>query len=317
MNKNYKSIFFFVKIVIALSALYFIYHKVFKSDQLPLILSSINTAFNHNITFLIIALVLMPINWLLEAAKWKLICEPLEKLSLSKSSAGVFAGVTVSIFTPNRVGEFAGKVLTLKDGNRLNGIAFSFLTGFAQMTITVFFAAISLCILISNNSALNQNLVFVSTAVLFLTAGLFFVIFFVKLSPPQIIGSRLTTIVISFTNSREKIKPLLFLSLIRYIVFSIQFYVLLLAFNVELSFSELILIIPLTFFISTLVPSFLLTEIITRTAVAGFLCSTIIPNQNSEAASVAYLFLWIINIATAALIGMISIHFINYKKSEP
>src|SRR6478672_9884043 len=46
------------------------------------------------------------INWGLEARKWQLLIAPLERFSFKTALMSVFAGCSVTMLTPNRIGEY-------------------------------------------------------------------------------------------------------------------------------------------------------------------------------------------------------------------
>lgn len=81
--------------------------------------------------------VLMLVNWLTEAVKWKLLAGKITPVSFSASVLSVFTGITVSFFTPNRVGEFAGCVLHLPFKTRIKGSVASVIGSMSQLLITL------------------------------------------------------------------------------------------------------------------------------------------------------------------------------------
>ncbi|PPK87210.1 uncharacterized membrane protein YbhN (UPF0104 family) [Neolewinella xylanilytica] len=64
-----------------------------------------------NWRYLTAALVLMPVNWLLETRKWQLLLLPFLDWPFAKVFRATLAGVSVSAATPNRVGEIGGRML--------------------------------------------------------------------------------------------------------------------------------------------------------------------------------------------------------------
>jgi len=65
----------------------------------------------QNRQWLVLALLLMPINWLLEIAKWRLLMRHSWLASWKKVAKAVFAGISLSIVTPNRIGEYGGRAI--------------------------------------------------------------------------------------------------------------------------------------------------------------------------------------------------------------
>lgn len=66
---------------------------------------------NEHRGYLLGALLLMPLNWALEVAKWRCLITHVWPLSRWQSWRAVLAGVSVSILTPNRIGEYGGRLL--------------------------------------------------------------------------------------------------------------------------------------------------------------------------------------------------------------
>ena len=67
-----------------------------------------------NWKYLIPAVGLMPVNWVLEAKKWHILLRPFLDWSYTTALRGTLAGVSVSAATPNRVGEIGGRMLVAR-----------------------------------------------------------------------------------------------------------------------------------------------------------------------------------------------------------
>ena len=102
-----KGISLFIKSVIFIMTLYYIFHKL---SDIHNILSPVYFVGNLKSNYFLYALVLVFFNWGFEAIKWKYMIKKIEYITFSVALKSVFAGVSTGIFTPNRVGEFAGKV---------------------------------------------------------------------------------------------------------------------------------------------------------------------------------------------------------------
>jgi len=63
--------------------------------------------------WLLFTVVLMPINWALETLKWQGLMRVYGPLHFGRAFAAVLSGVTISLFTPNRIGEYGGRLLAL------------------------------------------------------------------------------------------------------------------------------------------------------------------------------------------------------------
>src|ERR1700746_3482957 len=96
-NKRvYKVISLFIKSVILILSLYYIYDKI---DHAPMVLADLPFLFSkENSVYTLLILLLMLVNWSIEALKWKILIAPLETITFLSSYKAVLTGVTVSIF---------------------------------------------------------------------------------------------------------------------------------------------------------------------------------------------------------------------------
>lgn len=101
-----------IKVVIFGLLLYALYVQVFATDSLD----TLRQAFLLELKdpewwYAGLAVALVPVNWLLETFKWQVLLRPEVRLPLGKALKAVLGGVTVSLFMPNRTGEYAGRLL--------------------------------------------------------------------------------------------------------------------------------------------------------------------------------------------------------------
>ena len=115
--------------------------------------------------------------------------------------------------------------------------------------------------------------------------------------------------VFSFYNKKELL-IILFFSILRYIVFSTQFFILLLLFDVNINFYDALVLIPTMFFIISIIPSIAIAEIGVRGSVAIFLFGLVSVNKIGIIS--ATFTLWVINLLIPTLIGVIFIFTLNF-----
>src|SRR4030095_1028506 len=96
---------------------------------------------------LFLVFLLMFVNWSLEALKWKISVQHVQPVSFFRSLKAILSGVSFSVTTPNRTGEYLGRVLYMDEGNRLKVISLTVLGSLSQLIITVFFGLLALLIL--------------------------------------------------------------------------------------------------------------------------------------------------------------------------
>ncbi|MDB5282804.1 MAG: hypothetical protein JWO06_1879 [Bacteroidota bacterium] len=79
---------------------------------------------------LILAILMMPVNWGLEAIKWRMLLKT--KASFSNLIKSIVAGITIGFVTPGRSGEFVGRAMFLDDDNKAKVFYLSSIGGLAQ-----------------------------------------------------------------------------------------------------------------------------------------------------------------------------------------
>jgi Lysylphosphatidylglycerol synthase TM region len=78
----------------------------------------------------LMAAILMPVNWLLETAKWRILLN--SHMPFKTLLKSVIAGITLGFITPGRAGEFVGRVVFLDAYSKTRGFYLSSMGGFAQ-----------------------------------------------------------------------------------------------------------------------------------------------------------------------------------------
>lgn len=298
----YKVISLFIKSVILFFSFYYIWKKL---NDSPIVID-IPNLFSADNFFLTVALfILMFLNWTVEAYKWKLLIVPFESITLKASLKAIFSGVTISIFTPNRVGEFAGRVFFLKKANKIQASIVSLIGSFMQLFVTIIVGVLAYFVLKQKQFVFFYFEEFISKEFFLIYIGLLLVL----ICSVVFIYFKRETLFIRFKKyieilriySWKELSVVFVVSFFRYLVFSVQYYLALKVFGINegclVSFS----LIALTFFVTSAIPTFALTEIAVRVGVAIYFFGTISTDHSSIAA--ASLLLWLINLALPASIG--------------
>ncbi|UPT67469.1 MAG: flippase-like domain-containing protein [Sphingobacteriales bacterium JAD_PAG50586_3] len=131
MKKQYKIGFLTViKVLTTLFFGYYLYSKfksgTFSVDYTP-----------QAPMYLLFAFLLTPLNWFLEAAKWKLLANRVERISFFTAVKSVLAGLASSLVTPFRLGDPLGKIIFLQEDNRVEGAMLSVIGSLTQLVVTI------------------------------------------------------------------------------------------------------------------------------------------------------------------------------------
>ena len=140
MNKiNKKKLLNYIIAPLLLTILLFlIYKQISAKDSL---LGEWNNFVDYfkagNKVLFVLVLLLAPLNWMLEAKKWQWLLQKIEPLSFRKAWASTLTGIAFALVTPNKIGDFAGRILYLSNKTKLRG-AIATLIGNLAQTIVVF-----------------------------------------------------------------------------------------------------------------------------------------------------------------------------------
>lgn len=301
-----------IKFIVVATAIWFIYKEVFENKDIGEIKVFIISVLQPttNLLLMIMVLLLMFLNWGIEALKWQFLIKKIEDVGFSRSLKAVFSGITVSVFTPNRVGEFAGRVFFLKKADRFQGVLITVIGSISQLLVTVIAGAVSFLIFIyyyTEAHSFSHPLIYLFTFIAGIAMALF-TIMYLNAGVLTVLINKIPFLrkyskyseVFSFYSIAELLRVLLF-SILRYSVFTIQYYLLLRIFYVDIGFVDAIVLISLTFFAITAIPTIALTEIGVREVVALQFIG--IASVNEIGIVSGSFTLWLINLALPAIIG--------------
>jgi uncharacterized membrane protein YbhN (UPF0104 family) len=250
-------------------------------------------------------LLLMIVNWTIEAAKWRIQLNGTEKFSLFESLQSVLTGVAVSVITPNRIGEYVGRIMYLKNVNKLQGITVTIIGSFAQLIVTGLLGLVGLVyyiIYIQHSPWLNVLLIS-SIALCTVLIYLYFHLskFLEWTASISILRKVRVYLEIVKRFERKQLFQILFLSLMRYLVYTIQFMLLMKLMLVEIRLIDLVFTEWLIFWAMAIVPTIAIAEIGIRGETALFFLSPLSNNHFGIISST--LLLWLINLIIPALVG--------------
>lgn len=294
----------------------FIIYKLFIAYNMDEIAAGFYIEWNAtHLSLLAFTLLLMLVNWSFEASKWKLIMGKHEEVTTLQAYQSVFTGVTLSIITPNQVGDIVGKAVYLKSFNKIKGAIVSLLGGLSQTIASVTFGLIALWCLAGEKYRIDQPLFIVGCAgIAALLAGIYYVYFHIHWLEKLGRWEKVKTYVTAFTvYSRPELTRLVLLSLGRFCVFSFQYFLLLRFFNIEITLINALLCISSIFLVQGFLPSFILIQIGVRGATALFFFGLFV--SDTAGILLAAYSLWIINIMLPGMVGLY--YLLKLKWSNP
>ncbi|MFD1139848.1 lysylphosphatidylglycerol synthase transmembrane domain-containing protein [Larkinella insperata] len=252
-------------------------------------------------------LLLTPVNWLLEALKWQILVRRVEPISLGEATQGVLAGLAMGFALPAQLGDTAGRLLSLRSDQRWEGIGAALVSGGMQFFAALFFGTVALFVRLQTGATelpMAQWILFwllLLTLALGLLAGWF--------------RHRLAHLPFRWMQRWEKYwavaahytTPELWLAFgvaaLRYLTFSLQFYLAMNLFGIDLPIRETTTGIGLVYLGKTIIPAFnLLSDLGVREATSMWVFGQWqVPATQILSATLT---LWLINILAPVLVGL-------------
>lgn len=301
-----------VKIVIVLLGIWILYKKIIQNQNVTQVWNDIKISFTDKNQFILMiaAFLLVTVNILLEALKWKIQVKPIEDISLGKSYISIFTGMTAGMFFPNRMGNFLGRIFILEKGDRIKAAMVTIVGGFAQMIATVCFGMIALLFFIEKNKLLIFFGIIIIISLLILMYFKIHLLKYLQLFIPKRFKEKTKSYIEIFSQyNKKELTEILIISFARYLLYSFQFVILIWAFNVPLSYINAMIPISLTYLMMMIVPYITITEIAVRGSVSILIFEKWLMMNGINSSLSAMVFsasslLWIFNIAIPAVIGL-------------
>ena len=259
-------------------------------------------------------IILMLGNWGIEAMKWKLAIDKIQPISFIKSLKAIFSGVSFSVTTPNRVGEYFGRVLYMKEGNRLKAISLTIVCSISQLLVTLWMGLIGLLVLKKQIEAsqmitslwLELLITGVAITCVLLTLFYFRLSWMVKWIDRLPGSSRFSWLINAIEDfNATLLLKLLSLSIVRFSIFCIQYYLMFRLFGVEVLWWQGFWALSISFLILAVIPSIALADLGLRGEVTiklfGLFSSNVLAITVSTAA------MWFINLVLPAIVGSLLI----------
>ena len=204
-------------------------------------------------------LLLMFVNLMVEAIKWKIVVSKNNSMGMLKSLKSVFVSQAFAFFTPNRIGEYAGRTMFLSSGNKLMGVSQMAWTSYAQLLVTITFGAVALFVNITYYPWMtNSWMIWIKIGSPILALLALYMYF----------GDQNWKGVLSVLNSIQIAHPikvqLIGWSLLRYLIFIIQYYLVAYLLQMNLSFSTVFLSLSILFLLLSILPTISITELVVR-----------------------------------------------------
>ncbi|MEM9888823.1 MAG: lysylphosphatidylglycerol synthase domain-containing protein [Bacteroidota bacterium] len=312
-----------IKLLVVLLLAWTIHKQVFAKENAREIWMSFQSHFQtSNLHWLLLNFLLIPVNWALEALKWQQLIKSFSNYTFWRVFQAILAGVTVGIFTPNRVGEYGGRLLLVEPEHNWKAVLTTMVGSFAQLLVLLSFGLMGLIYFANTYLHLEQLILYLF---FFLGASLIALMLFcfynIDLLLP--IAKRIPYVhilkkylihlkILSAYESKELSKALIY-SVLRYLVYSTQYYFMLRFFGIEIDLFTAYAGIGTIYLIQSSIPLPPLIDLLARGEVALFIWGQFSTDEIAILGSTFTLFIF--NLIVPATVGAIFILRVNVLKS--
>ncbi|MFV8370786.1 hypothetical protein [Flavobacterium sp. LB2P6] len=308
-HKTKQFLVLLIKLLIVGGAFYFIYNQLANNDKLDWQKFIVLFRKNQSIGGIAFILLLSVLNRFFEILKWQNLVAFIHKISLGAATKQVLGALTAGLFTPNGVGEYAGKALFFDKSNTKKVIFLNLICNGIQMILTVIFGIFGLLYF-------NAQYNVITTKTVALLFGILILLFIVLFSFKKITikGYSIEKLIHKINEIPKSIhQKNIFLGICRFLVFSHQYYFLFLAFDVDLPYLIAIATITSVYFLASSLPTFQFLDFAVKGSVAVYFFGIL--GVNEWIVIFITTLMWFLNVVLPVIIG--TYYVLNFKIISP
>ena len=308
--------------------LFSIYHQIAQQQNLKQAWHNIAFTFTSTDWWkLWIVVLLVVVNYGLEAKKWQLLISEVQNISYWKSYKAVLSGQSFAFNTVNNVGEYIGRIAHLNDGKRLKAISVTLVGSISQFIVTLLMGISGLIylryfILDNTHFIIGINKFWIDGLIYALTVGTIVLLlvyyeiaWITKLLEKVPFIHKLSFFIVNVEHfTKRKLTLIFFLSFIRYTVFVLQYIILMRLFKVDIDIIATGWLVCVMFLVLAIIPSIALAELGIRGEVSRQLFGLLSTNILGITFSAALI--WFINRVLPALAGSLLLAGIKLLKKN-
>lgn len=250
-------------------------------------------------------------NWFFEILKWKTLVSFSKKISFKAALIQSLSSLTASLITPNRIGEYGAKALYFEKPLRNQILVLNLVGNVFQLFVTLFFGLFGVYFFLNKFKIdIDYNPIFIFLGVTFLISTAIWYLFKKGVSIKGHTLQSLRNFILKIPQ-KTTIK-IGFLSVLRYLVFSHQFYFLILLFTIEISYFDAMIGVFLMYFMASIIPMLSLFDVVIKSSVALWIFSFYNVNE-IDILSISLL-MWIFNFVIPSVFGSYFVLTFNPKE---
>ncbi|ALU25939.1 lysylphosphatidylglycerol synthase domain-containing protein [Myroides odoratimimus] len=307
-DKTKQYLVLLIKILVVSAAFYYIYNQLSNDETLDFHILGEVVSDPKNYLAIAALMFLTFSNRFVEILKWQNLSSLIKPVSVGQAAKQVLSALTLGIFTPNGIGEYAGKALYFEKKDAPRVIFLNMVCNGVQVIYAIVFGLIGLTILNQFHEIIPNTYLYIVYAVIAVVFTLLFSIrnFAIKGYSIQTILNLLNEI------PKKKHRKNLFLALLRYASFTHQYVILYYLFGVDIPYFELLCAVSAIYLMASSLPNFQFLEFAVKGSIAMFIFTALDVNQ-WVVALVATL-IWLLNIVLPISIGSYFVLTFKVKK---
>ncbi|SHM70328.1 lysylphosphatidylglycerol synthase domain-containing protein [Myroides odoratimimus] len=307
-DKTKQYLVLLIKILVVSAAFYYIYNQLSNDETLDFHILGEVVSEPKNYLAIAALMFLTFSNRFVEILKWQNLSSLIKPVSVGQAAKQVLSALTLGIFTPNGIGEYAGKALYFEKKDAPRVIFLNMVCNGVQVIYAIVFGLIGLTILNQFHEIIPNTYLYIVYALIAVVFTLLFSIrnFAIKGYSIQTILNLLNEI------PKKKHRKNLFLALLRYASFTHQYVILYYLFGVDIPYFELLCAVSAIYLMASSLPNFQFLEFAVKGSIAMFIFTALDVNQ-WVVALVATL-IWLLNIVLPISIGSYFVLTFKVKK---
>lgn len=306
-----------------------IYHQIVSQPHVGSSWENIKRALRGDDAWMLpVVIALMFVNWGVEARKWQVLLRPLERIGWWKAYKATFAGLAFAVNTPNRIGEYGGRIIYVSENKRLQAISLTIVGSLSQLLVTLSAGLGGLIYLLNFSQSINHQSL--GPSVLFWIQVMLYVIslitiagfvFYFRLGWLVRIIDKIPAFarVVPYISVMENLDTAILirsltLSSTRYLVFAFQYILMIRLMQVEVSLWQAFWLITVVYLVLAVVPTIALAELGLRGKVSLELFGLV--SVNNIGIITATVGIWTVNLIIPAVIGSLFVLRIKIFKNQ-
>ena len=322
MSKQIKILInYFLGPVIFIVLSWSLYVQIKNQPDLPQRWQQIKASW-HEVKFWVV-IILMFVNWGIEARKWQVLVQHVQHFSFIKAFKSVLSGCSITMLTPNRIGEYGGRILYVEEGNRIKAISLTIVGSISQLLVTMIMGCGGLLYLrfFSQTQPVlpalwGDVLIYLSVTITIVLSLFYLRIGWLVRMMEKVPALQKVVTHIRVLDEFDNIQLIrvFSLSLGRYMVFVLQYLLLLQVMQVDLGLVTGFWLIAVFYLLMAVAPTIGFIELPVRVSACWALLKYF--TSNEIGVSAAALGIWLINLVLPAVIGSLLILSIKIVKDK-